>query len=355
MAPGDAWKQKRTHDQKLDGLRIALQDARVGVRVPAAPEPKAEPAPKPALQASHAELQTRRSCDGNKAKVDSNLDSDSDGGMMVVCTTDLTGEIARKGAARKITGPKNSAGRAVKLAADSSKDLGFKNCEKAGEDMALIPWKFLVRYAELYVGKTNTPLVEPYFDETQIFDNQDWDFFYLYEPEDLTADPIFFVPTFQLETLLGKINEKHHIALQIPDCAYDKFFYKFHLLQPRYYGRNALAEVHFKLVVARLPLPEAEDEVIYQGATQAERDEFAEALKRIKDSLTCRKGDGKGKLKRKNAFKRYDDRKAWGHTTKRVQRYLGLRELKTAPVKIILGKRYTRSLHSASVTDILSD
>lgn len=343
MAPGDAWKQKRTHDEKLNELRIALQDARVGVLVPAAPEPKAEPAPKPASQASHAELQTRRSRDGKKPKVDSNLDSDSDGEMMVVCTTDLTGEIARQGATRKTTGPKKSAGKAVKLAADASKDLGFKYCEKAGEDMALIPWKFLVCYAELYVGKTNTPLVEPYFDENQIFDNQDWDFFYLYEPEDLTANPIFFVPTFQLETLLGKINEKHHIALKIPDCAHDTFFYKFDLLQPRYYSRNALAGVPFELAVARLPLPEAEDEVIYQGATQAERDEFENTLKRIKDSLMCSKGDGKGKSKRKNAFKRYDDRKAWGHTTKRVQRYLGLRELKTAPVKPIRGERHAIS------------
>lgn len=343
MAPGDAWKQdRRTQDQKIKDLRTTLQDARIGVLVPVAPGPKAAPTPrsKPAPQASAAELQTLLLRGANKPNVDFNFDdSDSEVEMKVVCTTDLTGEVAKRDAARKTKRPKKPAGKAAKLAVAVSKDFGFKSGEKAGKDMALIPWKFLVRYAELYVGKTNKPLVEPYFDDDQIFAHQYFDFFYLYNFQDLDAEPTFLVPTFQLESLLEHINEELGIVLKIPDCAPEVFFYKFDGLQPRYYARTALSKVPFELHAARLPLPDAEDEVFYQNATSAEREDFAKTLERIEHSYTRRKGDGKGKSK-KNAFRRYEDRKAWGHTTKRVQRYLGLREQKTAATKPTQGERH---------------
>lgn len=338
MAPGDAWKKMLSPDEMLDNMRIALKDARISTAIPSEsdPGPKSELNPCPAPLTTCAVRQPRRPRK-SKARVARDDDVDSDGEMRVVCTTDLTGEVTKNTIARQHNRVEKSTAMATKLDVDVEvpKDFGLRQGQEADEDLALIPWKFLLRYAELYVGKTNTPIVKPCFDGDMVFESQIWDFFYLYEPDDLNADPFLFVPTSQLETLLRNINEKHGIALRIPDCAPAKFFYNFgchSTPRPRYLGRTNLDTKSFKMLLACLPLPDPEDEVVYQASvTQAERDDFNRILKRIKDSWTCSKGEGKSRSK-KNAFKRYNNRKAWGHATKRVQRYLGLRE-KAASVK----------------------
>lgn len=346
MAPGDAWKKKVSNDEMLNRLKIALQDARVGTVALSKPELTPQPKPVTAHQASRAVRQPHRSR-SKKATALVNSDSDSNDEMRMVCTTDLTGEIAKAEVARRNRWKKDHAATTTKLnAGEALESFGLRCGEVASEKLAFVPWKFLVRYAELYVGKANTPIVEPYFDGNAVFENQIWDFFYLYEPEDLNAAPICFVPTSQLEMLLSKINEKHSISLKVPDGSYSKFFYKFassqSTPQPRYLGRTSLDATSFKGLLDGLPLPDPEDEVIYALTTEIEHDGFAKTLKKIKDSWGCSKGDGKTKSK-KSAFKRYDNRKAWGHTTKRVQRYLGLRK-KSASARTLSGK-LTLQLH----------
>lgn len=246
------------------------------------------------------------------------------------CTTDLTGEMARqKRTAHKGVLKKQvvSPSVAVKLHEDVFKDLGLKAGDKADKNESLVPWKFLVRYCELYVGKSNTPIVEPYFETKNIFTNQDWDFYYLFEPEDLDGAAILFVPTYQLEAYLHQINKKQDLALKIPGGGVEvKFARQFGWLstpQPRYLGRTTGISSLQKLKTS-MPLPEPEDTL--DKATVAEQEEFAVLLKKIKESWAGTKRSEKGSKARKKALVRYDNRKAWGHATKRVQRYLGLRE-----------------------------
>lgn len=208
-------------------------------------------------------------------------------------------------------------------------DLGLSEGDKSPKGEAFIAWNFLVRYPEMYVGKANKPNVTPYFEEGALFENQQWDFFYLYEPDERVQDPILLVPTRQLCALLRRINGKLNIKLTIPGGGNEvKFYTRFGILDtpvPRYLGRTG-DFASYKNLLNVVPQPEAEDDLT--GLTQIQRDEFAEIVKKVKESW---QGSGKGKCKSKRkSQKRFDERKDWGRTTKRVQRYLGLRE-KAAP------------------------
>lgn len=179
----------------------------------------------------------------------------------------------------------------------------------------------------MFVGKKNTPTVEPYFNEDNIFKDQSWDIFYLYEPETLAdnTDPILFATTVQLEAFLRKINIKHNFALTIPDEGNEiKFARQFPLTtpQPRFLTRTTEDSLYHQMLRC-CPLPHREDDM--SQATQADREAFADVLKRCKDSWSSVHGKGKGSQSRKKAMMRYETRKVWGHASKRVQRWLGLR------------------------------
>lgn len=209
-------------------------------------------------------------------------------------------------------------------------DLGLCEGDKSVKEEAFIAWNFLVRYPEMYVGKANKPYVTPHFGENALFENQQWDFFYLFEPDEKVEDPILLVPTRQLSALLRRINRQLGISLTIPGGGNEKKFYtRFGFLDtpvPRYLGRTG-DTASYKKLLNTTPQPEAEDDLT--GLTQIQRDEFAEIVKKTKESW---QGSGKGGARsKKNAEKRFDERKGWGRTTKRVQRYLGLRE-KAAPI-----------------------
>lgn len=205
-------------------------------------------------------------------------------------------------------------------------DLDLKQGEKAPEKMAFVPWKFLVRYPEMYVGKANNTLVAPYFEEDQLFRNLAWDFFYLFEPDERVEHPILLVPTRQLDTLLRRINAQHMITLSIPGGANEgKFYRRFGGMgtpRPRYLGRTSDV-ASYKTLVAITPLPEPEDDLT--KLTQIQRDEFTDLVQKCKESWKGSGGKGK-KGKKKKAEKRLENRKGWGHQTKRIQRYMGLRE-----------------------------
>lgn len=214
----------------------------------------------------------------------------------------------------------------VELDGSAFQDLGLKEGDKAPENMAFVPWKFLVHYPEMYVGKANNPLVAPYFEDDALFEDHHWDFFYLFEPDERVDDPILFVPTCQLDAMLCRINKRHKILLAIPGGGNEvKFFRRFGSLgtpQPRYLGRVS-DTASYKKLLAVMPLPEPEDDLT--KLTQLQRDDFEEMVKSCKDSW--KEGSGKGKTrKKKKAVERIENRKDWGHQTKRVQRYLGLRE-----------------------------
>jgi hypothetical protein len=203
-------------------------------------------------------------------------------------------------------------------------DLGLNKGDKSSKGEAFIAWNFLVRYPDMYVGKANKPKVMPYFEEAALFENRQWDFFYLFEPDEKKEDPILLVPTRQLCALLRRINRQLKVNLAIPGGGNEKKFYtRFGILDtpvPRFLGRTR-DSASYKALLAITPQPEAEDDLT--GLTQIQRDEFAEVVKQVQESC---QGSGKGKGRRRRAEKRFDERKQWGRTTKRVQRYLGLRD-----------------------------
>lgn len=341
MAPGDNWKQNLSYEKLMGNLRVALKDPNIGTA--SSPKPVPKPVSSSPINRIGHHLHSSYSPTPTSSPVNMGWDSDSDGEMRYACTTDLTGEIARQKTA-KSNGRNISRTMATELDTEAFKNLGIRRGDQADKNQTFVPWKFLIRYADMFVGKTNTPTVRPYFNEEVIFENQVWDFFYLYEPENLDVAPILFVPTCQLEALLRMINQKHDLALTIPSGGHDADFYRsFGWLptpQPRYLGRTTLDTSSYKLLLNSIPLPDPEDEVLYfSKATKVDRSEFVGILKKVKDSWEGGKGDGKGRSK-KNAARRYENRKAWGYATKRVQRYLGLRE-KAASIKTLGGMLFS--------------
>lgn len=135
-----------------------------------------------------------------------------------------------------------------------------------------------------------------------------------------------FVRTAQLEALLRKINKKHGIALTIPIGGNEvKFSRQFPRSTPRpRYLKRTNASSSYAHLLCCVPLPDPEDDL--SRATETDREEFAEVIKRCKQSWDGAHGKGKGSKSRKNAINRYENRKAWGQATKRVQRWLGLRK-----------------------------
>lgn len=266
--------------------------------------------------------------DARKSKARDNPDSSSDDEYSEMKTTNCANKVlprtsvARGGKSSRSSGPATLT--ESELDAIAFEDLGLSEGDKSPKEEAFIAWNFLVRYPEMYVGKANKPNVTPYFEEKALFENQQWDFFYLFEPDENVEDPILLVPTRQLSALLRRINRQLGISLTIPGGGNEKKFYtRFGFLDtpvPRFLGRTGNF-ASYKTLLNITPQPEAEDDLTC--LTQIQRDEFVEIMKKTKESW---QGSGKGKAKsKKKREKRFDERKEWGRTTKRVQRYLGLR------------------------------
>lgn len=295
-----------------------------------APPPKQSATPPPPSRGSHPH--GRQDTRKPKPKAVQTLDSSSDDEYSELKTRNCANKdlprargknVGRGGKSVSSSGPATFSKSEQDV--NAIQDLGLNEGDKSPRGEAFIAWKFLIRYPEMYVGKANKPSVTPYFEEKALFENQRWDFFYLFEPDEKVDDPILLVPTSQLCALLRKINGQLKINLTIPGGGNEKKFYSlFGILDtpvPRYLGRTG-DFASYKKLLAVAPQPEAEDDL--GELTQIQRDEFSEIVKKVKESW---QGSGKGKGKsKKKAEKRFDEHKEWGHTTKRVQRYLGLRE-----------------------------
>lgn len=306
-----------TSSKEVENLRRMF-----GADIWAEPTVDEHPAPRsfPAMTDSNVRRGTRN------LKVDS-PESDSDGWEIKTTnevvdkvqnpkmTTGVSRRHARERAEQEKTAP-----RVVDQAA--FRDLGLEQGQQAPHLEVFCPWKLLVRYVELYVGKTNTPLVEPYFDKENLFKNQSWDFFYLYNPDNLNDDPLLLVPTSQLNAMLAMINKDLHISLSIPPGEPSaKFFQRFEDgIRPRYLGRTRDSASYDSLLNA-VPLPDPADD--FSDMTEWGKGNFLETLKNIRQSFVGDKKKGKSK---KAARLRHEKHTNWGRATKRVQRYLGLRQ-----------------------------
>ncbi len=131
------------------------------------------------------------------------------------------------------------------------------------------------------------------------------------------------VPTDQFQHLLDTINEKLELSLAIPDGGNnDKFVMRFgegSTPRPRFLGRCTDSRT-FGILSDSIPPLNSDDNL--KNSALLPREDFLWRLEMIHNAG---KASGKGKSE-KNHRKRIESRRAWGQSTKRIQRYLGLRQ-----------------------------
>ncbi|KAL5888665.1 hypothetical protein ACKVWC_003924 [Pyricularia oryzae] len=205
---------------------------------------------------------------------------------------------------------------------------GLGQGQLAPRDELFTPWSLVEKYPVNFIGNSNRPAASPYFQTPAVYDNQIWDFYYIQSPE-AGKSHVLFVPTKQFQHLLKYINAAIGINLTIPiGTNADKFKVRFGLggtPRPRFLGRTAsLGE--FLALPNLKSLPKDNP---FNGVTPQAQQQFRELMQGLSNVQTFKKGDAK---KKKRAIQRVADRQKWGLTTKRVQRYLGLRQGKQQSV-----------------------
>ncbi|KAI6359884.1 hypothetical protein MCOR25_006927 [Pyricularia grisea] len=205
---------------------------------------------------------------------------------------------------------------------------GLGQGQLAPREESFTSWLLIEKYPANFIGNGNRPAASKYFQTPAIYNNQIWDFYYIQNP-DPGRLPVLLVPTKQLQHLLNYTNAALGINLTIPiGINADKFRVRFGLggtPRPRFLGRTAsfdefLALPDIKTLRENNPL---------NGVTSQAQQQFQELIHGLSNVQTFKKGDAK---KKKRAIQRVADRQKWGLTTKRVQRYLGLRQGKQQSV-----------------------
>ncbi|KAK4165304.1 good for full DBP5 activity protein 2 [Cladorrhinum sp. PSN259] len=202
------------------------------------------------------------------------------------------------------------------------KETGLAVGEASLETQTFVPWKLVINYCNMFVGKVNGERAAPLFTLEALHHNRIWDLYYLHQPKQLGDHlPVLFVPTGQFEHLLDVVNAKLQINLTIPPGSNAR---KFNLLfgtgngpRPRFLGRSSSAE-QFNSLRENIPEPKDEDDL--NNATQDGRETLLDILQMIS------KASSKAKQSDKNRYKRTQSHRDWGKAMKRAQRYLGLRE-----------------------------
>ena len=203
-------------------------------------------------------------------------------------------------------------------------ETGLAKGERSGELERFCPWRLVKNYPHSYIGKTNAERAKHFFDNPNIHNHHPWDLYYIYDPSAVKDRHILFVPTYQFENLLDVINAELGTVLTIPGHKNtEKFCITFGQGGspiPRFLGRSTNFST-FEALKKGLPPWNPEDNMASMS-TMA-REDFLEKLKFIRASS---KGGIKSKKSDKKRIARVQDRKSWGKSVKRVQRYLGIRE-----------------------------
>ncbi|TLS29772.1 hypothetical protein PpBr36_00454 [Pyricularia pennisetigena] len=199
---------------------------------------------------------------------------------------------------------------------------GLGRGQLAPREESFTPWSLVERYPANFIGNGNRPAASPYFGTPAVYNNQIWDFYYIQNPSPGRL-PVLLVPTKQLQHLLKYTNAALGINLTIPiGTNADKFKVWFGLggtPRPRFLGRTTSLD-EFLALPALASLRENNP---LNGVTSQAQQQFRELIDGLSNVQAFKKGDAK---KKKRAIQRVADRQKWGLTTKRVQRYLGLRQ-----------------------------
>lgn len=149
--------------------------------------------------------------------------------------------------------------------------------------------------------------------------------FYLQLPQ--TNKGIILIPTCEFECFLGDLNQKYALRLKIPPGKNAKLFrFSFppkQMPQPRYLGQPLTVACydHF-----RANIPQTKHKNFPENRFTAK----IYSLLAVADDVNLSHGK---KSKKDKAHKAPERRKKWGRTTKRVQRYLGLRKKKPSSIR----------------------
>ncbi|QSZ30659.1 hypothetical protein DSL72_000217 [Monilinia vaccinii-corymbosi] len=205
---------------------------------------------------------------------------------------------------------------------------GLEYGQLAAPGESFCPWKTVTQYPNRYVGNANRfKVAERFFTGGKCY-LQTWDFFYLYRlEEDPNQSPIILVPTRQVEHFLAVINRTLGTNLTIPSGskgAFDAVFNSDGTPYPRYLGRvlnKNMADELRENVPPRYYKLDGEPPI-----TKPPVDMSLEAFRRKIDALNATAKNKKAANKEKQRADRISKQQAWKDSTKRVQRYLGLRK-----------------------------
>ncbi|EDO04703.1 hypothetical protein SS1G_07186 [Sclerotinia sclerotiorum 1980 UF-70] len=201
------------------------------------------------------------------------------------------------------------------------KTLEYGQLAAAGESFC--SWKTVTQYPYQYVGNGNRPMVTDRFFNNGKCYFQTWDLL----KEESNQSPIFLVPTKQVEYFLAVINRSLGINLTIPlgsKGAFEAVFNRDGTPYPRYLGRalnKKMADELRENVPPRYYKLDGEPPI-----TKPPVDTSFEAFRAKVAAMNITAKNKKAQNKEKQKVERFAKQRSWRGSTKRVQRYLGLRK-----------------------------
>ncbi|KAI9166682.1 ATP-dependent DNA helicase II subunit [Paramyrothecium foliicola] len=185
------------------------------------------------------------------------------------------------------------------LAEDVLDYATFRAGDTIDADVTFCPWNLVMGYPSHYIGKTNKPLAQPFFDK--ILEGRVWDFFYLHDVANPLDRPALLVPTVQFEDFLRFVNRQLNISLRIPGGVnQNKFTLKFgdgNTPRPRYLQRSRDAKT---LQIENWPMMSDEDALAFKDGLARFQKQWTNTFKLIPTSVVFGKTlDSKRKAIRK--------------------------------------------------------
>ncbi|KAE8451292.1 hypothetical protein EG329_004457 [Mollisiaceae sp. DMI_Dod_QoI] len=215
---------------------------------------------------------------------------------------------------------------------DTTTVVGYKlqQGQLAPEGIRFMPFKTVTKYPYIFIGHGNRRKVaEAFFDKGQVYGHT-YDLFYLYADQTgQNAQPAVLIPSKQFERLLEAVNSKLKTRLTIPKgSAGDGFYIGFMddgNPQPRYLGRCTSKE-EFDNLKFRIPpfYFKLDGE---PGAVGTPSDRSLELFQTKFALITGKEKGRKAAQKEKNIRGMIQRQNLWGASTKRVESYMGLREM----------------------------
>ncbi|KAK8055471.1 hypothetical protein PG993_000698 [Apiospora rasikravindrae] len=199
----------------------------------------------------------------------------------------------------------------------SSATIGLKRDDIAPEGLLLCPFKLVRQYPYKYVGNMNRQKVQDFF-EDRLFKGERWNMFYIQDPSS-RREPLLLVPTIDFDEFLQCVNRELRTLLAVPSGKEaERFNLRFlGFPRPQFAGKVGSLAAYYELK-SKL----ARSNPSYMNLQPAVLSLFKDEMDRIYESVKTPKPKKDPAIQRAKTIAK---QKTFGQTTKRVQRYLGLR------------------------------